>query len=59
MAARRVVRDGVRLQALLHLQAVFEVTQEVVGVGEFRALAFGDEQAVGVATTAPPYCKRM
>ncbi len=35
------------LQAVLHLQAVFERAQEDVRVGEFRALALGDEAAVG------------
>jgi hypothetical protein len=48
-ASNEVVGDEVCLQAVLHLDAVFERAQEGVGVGELGALALGDEAAVGEA----------
>src|SRR4051812_25255617 len=46
-AARTLVRDGMSLQPVLHLQAVLKLTQKNVGVRKPRALALRNQLAVG------------
>ncbi len=49
-AARLVLGHGVRLEAVLHLEAVLDCAQEVVGVRKLAPLALADEAAVGEPT---------